>query len=448
MRTTSSPGPTAEVAVETTRQLIQDPCFCARHRTQAKHFSRRRCLTFANVVVLLAQKTVRSIQLHLSDFFRTLHPEAPAVTPAAWCEARLKLRHTAFLELNQRAIVEPVYGDQSSFAVRRWQGHRLLGMDSSLIRLPAREQIGQEFGWVECGNQQGQCGRYPQGRLSALTDVLNRIVIEARFVPWNQGERELAIAHVAAMAPEDVGILDRGYAGYEVFAHFVAAGRSLVCRCAASGFGVVNQLFAANVAGRSVVSQLHAPAKQRQALRQVGLPEVITLRFVTVRLSTGELEVLATNLLDEQRYATQAFGSLYHYRWGIETYYGLIKGRLDLEHFTGWSPEAVRQDVQATIFLSNLESILTRPAHDQLQEQSQPLMHRQQVNHAVSFHAVKSRIIELLLSQEPISQVLQRLQQCFLHNPVAVRPGRKAPRKTPSAWRSYHYHRNTRKSLF
>src|SRR5262249_22486076 len=161
------------------------------------------------------------------------------------------------------------------------------------------------------------------------------------------------------------------------------------------------------------------------------------LRFVTVRLSTGELEVLATNLLDEGLYPTEEFAELYHCRWGGETYYELLKSRLDLGNFTGLTAEAVRQDVYSTVFVSNLESILIGPANQKLKEHSATLKHQQQVNHAVSFHALKSHIIALLASQQPLPKVLEKLQQLFLANPTTVRPERKVPRRKPSAWRSY-----------
>ncbi len=109
---------------------------------------------------------------------------------------------------------------------------------------------------------------------------------------------------------------------------------------------------------------LEPSPKKRAAVRHAGLPATLTLRLVTVRLETGRLEVLATNLMNEALYPTAEFGELYHSRWGIETYYGLIKGRLDLENFSGESAEAIRQDVYATVFISNLESILTRPAQE------------------------------------------------------------------------------------
>ena len=108
---------------------------------------------------------------------------------------------------------------------------------------------------------------------------------------------------------------------------------------------MVNRLFQQKEAGRSVICELRPHHEDRAAVEPAGLPVRIKLRFVTVRLSTGQLEVLATNLLDEERYPREDLGERYHFRWGIETYYGLLKSRLDWENFTGRTVEALRQDV-------------------------------------------------------------------------------------------------------
>jgi hypothetical protein len=174
-----------------------------------------------------------------------------------------------------------------------------VGIDRSLIHLPNTQEMGQEFGWVACQNQEGPCGRYVQGRLSVLTDLLNRLALQTLLVGWETGERALAVEHLSALGTQDIGILDRGFASYELFARFIARQRYFVCRCAKSGFGEVNRLFAENRAGQSVIVELQAPNGTVGEIRAAGLPERIRVRLVTVRLSTGELEVLATNLLDE-----------------------------------------------------------------------------------------------------------------------------------------------------
>jgi len=91
------------------------------------------------------------------------------------------------------------------------------------------------------------------------------------------------------------------------------------------------------------------------------LPE-IEKRFVWVRLSTGEIEVLVTSRLDEEKYTTQMLKELYHLRWGVEGFFGVLKERLKMDNFTGKTVVSVRQDFFATMFLTGLESVLTQLA--------------------------------------------------------------------------------------
>ena len=73
------------------------------------------------------------------------------------------------------------------------------------------------------------------------------------------------------------------------------------------------------------------------------MPLEIKVRFVSVILSTGEVEVLATSLMEES-IQREDFQQLYFLRWGVETFFSLIKGRLNLENFTGKTLESVQQD--------------------------------------------------------------------------------------------------------
>ncbi len=88
------------------------------------------------------------------------------------------------------------------------------------------------------------------------------------------------------------------------------------------------------------------------------LPEEITIRLVTVMLSTGEIEVLATSLLNE--FTPLNFKELYGLRWGVETFFGKLKGRLSLDNFTGKSVESIKQDLYSTILISNTETVIIK----------------------------------------------------------------------------------------
>jgi hypothetical protein len=324
-----------------------------------------------------------------------------------------------------------------------------VGCDGSLLRLPSHPQVFEMFGEVAVANHLGDTGtHYAPARLSVLYDLLNHMGLDARLAPVTTSEVDLAAAQLGSVEKNDVVIWDRGFSGFVLMARVLARGAHLVGRCSKSSFAAAQQLFRINRAGRSKVVRLVAASDQRAELKKLGLPVELIVRFVSVRLSTGELEVLVTSLLDETIYRTQEFSELYHRRWNHETYHQMLKGRLDLENWSGQTVEAVRQDVQAAVFVSNLESLLSQEAQEELSAQDATRQYPAQVNRAVSYHALKERLLDLLWSKRPIQEVLQEVQRWMQSNPVSVRPDRSPPRRPKSFHRSYHYQRNLRKTVF
>jgi hypothetical protein len=431
------------------RQSLIAPAFWGRHRRRPADFTRECVLTFPVLMLLLLQKSLKSLQTHAQEFFSQLRQglSGPCLSAGAVTHARAKLCPSAFVELNQ-AVLHTVYGPAHADLVRRWHGHRLLGVDSALVRLPSHAAVGKKFGWVQCANHHGLQDRYPQGRVSVLYDVLNAVALEARLVASTVAETELAHEHLAAVQPGDLLLNDRGFTGYRWLVAVRAVRAQFVSRCSRRSFAAVQHLFARNEAGVSVVVPLAAPPEVRAECRARGWPLEVRVRLVTVRLKSGELEVLATSLLDPAAYPTEALAAVYWQRWGHETYYGRLKGRLDLEHASGQTVAAVEQDFHATILLSNVESVVIGPAQAQLADRTAGRRHPAQVNRAVSVHALKYRLIELLSARVPAAQVLAELTAWFQANPVSVRPARQVPRRTFSPSRSYHYQRRVRKLVF
>ena len=433
------------------RARISAADFCARHRACTRDFTRQRRLTFPVVMLLLLQKTTKSIQRHLHSFFHQLGPEPAgrSVTPGAWTQARAKLAHTAFIELNQQVLLPCFYAPEPAGHRRRWRGHRLLGVDGSLLRLPSHPEVFALFGTVPVANHLGPTGTmYAPARLSVLYDLLNRIGLDARLEPVALSEVDLAAAQLGHVEKDDVVIWDRGFTGFVLMAQVRARGAHFIGRCSQGSFAAAQEMFRAKRAGRSQVVKLMAVRAQWAALRQLGLPTEMSARFVSVRLPTGELEVLVTSLREETLYPSAEFLEVYHWRWNHETYHQMLKGRLDLENWTGQTVEAVRQDVQAAVFVSNVESVLSQEAQAALSAQDATRQYPAQVNRAVSYHALKERMLDLLWSQRPTQKVLEEIQRWMQSNPVSVRHNRSPPRRKQSFHRSYHYQRNLRKTVF
>lgn len=433
--------------VETLRGRLCDPSFIARHRVRPEDFTRQRQLTFPLVMLFVLQKTVKSIQRHLHEFLDELAAGRlfEPVTAGAWTHARAKLKHTAFIELNQEVVLPTAQAQP----LQRWHGHRLFGHDSSLIRLPDSAELGQEFGRVEIKNHKGATGTaYPEGRVSVLYDLLNRLGVDAHLASSKVGEVSLAIEQAALVPAGDVVINDRGFTGFVYLAEHHHRGVQVVGRCSTGSFGAAQELFRLNRANRSVVTKIYAPADQRAALKARGLPLELVVRFVSLRLPDGKLEVLVSTLLEEQEYPTEEFLDVYHRRWNHETFYHVLKSRLDLENFSGETVEAVRQDFHAAVLLCNLETLLTQPAQEAIQQDRRPEQDPKQINQADAYHALKDQLLPLLYSQSPAQEVVEKLQRLFLARPLSVPLDRKIPRRKQSFNRSYHFQRHVKKIVF
>jgi hypothetical protein len=442
---------TALALLEALRQRLREPAFLVRHRRDEKAFTRRRVLTFTVVVLMILQQTVKSLQAHLHEFLGEWNQDDSSdyAGAGAFTRARAKLRHSAYQELNTQILLPIVYHADRDADLLDWRGHRMLGIDSSLIRLPMTEALGERFGLVECANQNGKSSvMYPEARISVLYDVRNHIGWDARLEPHTVAETEMARGHLLHVRPGDVLLCDRGYAGYFWFALMRAQGAEFVVRCSRGSFAAVQALFARDQGGVSQEITLAAPPELKRELREAGLPVQLRVRLVTVRLSTGELEVLATSLLDEKRYPTEEFVLVYHWRWGIETYYGRLKGRLELEHWSGKTEEAIRQDFHAAVFVSNLETVVCRSAEQAVEKKTAHRKYPAQLNRAVSLHTIKCQILALLASRQPAEKLLKKLQKQFMANPVTVRPDRITLRRKTPPGQAYQYQRNVRKVVF
>jgi hypothetical protein len=436
--------PKPQQVVNTTKKLLKDEEFKSHHRTSPKVFLRERKLTFSLVILLIMQKTMKSIQLLLNEVFGQI--DLDPATNSAFTQARRHLKHTAFIELNQKAIVAEYYPDGT---YQRYQGFRLLAIDSSKLRLPDSRDVSDTFGTINItnGKDSQPIGKHAHGLASVCYDVLNKIVIDSQLGTARAYEVDLAALHLPATQTQDLLLCDRGYTSYQWLATCVQHQRHFVVRCSAGSFKMARQMLEGLGADSQRVD-LTPSFRQRLVVMALGLPSVLTVRFVRVRLPNGELEVLVTNLLDEKPFPTSSFRRLYHLRWGVETLYGVVKTRLQLENFSGLTAESVRQDFFATIFITNLESVLTEEATTQLKKKTTKNLHPQQVNQAVSFNAIKNYVIALFYLENNSEEILRQLTQLFLTNPNSVRPQRSVPRRQRSPTQRLNYHQRIKKICF
>jgi hypothetical protein len=167
-------------------------------------------------------------------------------------------------------------------------------------------------------------------------------------------------------------------------ATLVGRGCHFVIRFPRQSFTAVNAFWRAAMVEQGVT--LEVTAKARAYVRKHRLPTTLQVRLVKVVLSTGEVEVLGTDLLDAQTSPAAEFKEVYGWRWGHETYHDRLKNIFEVERFSGTSVQAIEQDFYGVVFLATLESIVSKPAQAQLtaQGQARDCAHPLKVNRAES----------------------------------------------------------------
>ena len=428
--------------METSRTLISGDAFKCLHRWTGQAFTRVRSLTFELVLVMVLRKSVKSLQNVVNEAMSWLGVET--VTASAYSQARYKLKHTAFIELNRKAVVGTMYGDGD---YKTFWGFRIVAVDGSKIVLPDTEEVCGEFGTIAySGGKTAEIeGERPYALASVLYDVMNRVALDAVLGRARAYEVDLAVAQLAHTRPGDLLLLDRNYPSYRMLAEFARHRREYAVRCSAASFAQARRMLKGE-GPDSLIATLTPCAGQAAEVKALGLAASIRVRFVRVLLATGEFEVLVTSLLDAAKYPPAGFLELYGLRWGVESFYGLLKTRLELENFTGTGAEAVRQDFHATVYLSGLESILTAPAQAKLD--AKEVRHPQTVNRAVSFNAIKNEAFDLLMGDLETGPLLEKLTALFLTNPSLDRKGRNPPRIKTSARGLLDFQRRQKKHCF
>jgi len=417
-----------------------------KYRKNEKAFTRERKLGFSLAILFMLRKGMKSLQNSLNEFFNQIDGNFTSVTASAYSQMRKNISHEIFIDINKDLIVKEVYSDvtgDSDIQLDFYKGFRILGIDGSWIYLPDSEDIRSEFGEIINKNQNGKLSGYSGALASVLYDVLNNIAIDSKLAPAHSSEKELAKEQIALCGKNDLIIGDRGYPSYELCSFTMEQGADFIFRCSTNSFKGAQKLFSSDLFENQVILK----RKDSSCKDDKSLSEEMTVRFVKVILDNGEEEVLITSLIDAEKYPRDDFKNLYWFRWGIETYFDILKNRLSLENFTGKSAEAVRQDFFSTIMVSNYESIMTSDSQKKLDAKIDN-KYEQKINKAVSFNVIKNNVIDLFYFYGNNSDELyERMEKLFLMNPSPIRDKRFYERKTTDR-KALGFHKRQKKYVF
>lgn len=405
------------------KNKLTNPDFISTYRTSPKHFTRNRYFTFKSLSLFIISTIQSSIQRELDRFFRTFNNQLLAekfVSQSAFSQARLKIKPEAFVELCQD-ITNLFY---TNYAVKKWNGLRLIAIDGSELMLPKNTDTIEQFGEYTTNYMNKTI---VLARISKAYDVLNKMNIDAKLVNRKIGEHVLANQHLEYCGAGDLLLMDRGYPSYDLFMNILAKGSDFCARLTVSTWGVATKLVESGQ--KEIIVDILPGNNLKRMYKKQGKPiEPIKCRFICVELSTGEKEVLITSLLDTHKYPYSIFKNLYHMRWDIEESYKKDKHRLQLENFSGKSITAIYQDFYAGLLLSNITSILSYSLGDRINEKTKKAGLKYQINYTSALAKVKEAIA-LIFTNREMENLLKKLLNILMSNILPVRPNRQYERK-------------------
>ena len=402
--------------------LLDSPDFIEQHRKRPQDFTRRPVLTFKNICLLLLNQLKAALQVELDNFIDVLSEATtealPALTAQAFSKARNKVKPSAFVALNQSL---QQWLNDAGLTSKTWHGFRLLSVDGSMCHLPLEDCQIRYFGAREDNTQ-------PVARLSTLYDVLNHQILDAALGTEDICERGYAQGHLPHAPAHSLILFDRGYPAHWLFVDLQQHGHQVVMRLPAT-FNTAASLFREAAADEQLITLTATSAHARTLCEQSGVDPaaVVQLRLIKVILDSGEIEVLATSLLDGERYPATLFKALYHLRWGVETDYRQLKQTHELQNFSGRTPQAVKQDFYSQVLLNNLASLFCASAQVAVDQRHAGSKHPWKVNYTQALSRLKNTLVVLLIN--PLQESLCTLLRKLARSTVAIHPGRSFPRK-------------------
>ena len=396
-----------------------------------KDFTRNRKIPFEKLVLLIVRLCKKTLSVEIEKFFEEMGV-AMNCSVSAFSQQRAKLGASFFYCWNMVLWLNfyQLYDNEA----KRWRGYRVMAADGSSVTLVNTPALQDFF-----GGQTNQQSFFTVGKTFYCYDVLNELVLFPQLMPYRYGEMNMAYDNMNYLQPDMLVIYDRNFCSYKMIAlhlwreeeiKFVIRGKEnqkLIRAFIASGKA-------------SSVEQLLPTDQAIKGLRKSGYlikkDTALQIRLVRVELGNS-VEVLVTNLWEEDGYSSDEFKDIYFMRWGIETNISFQKNVLQMESFSGLTVDAVLQDFYATVFMTNLHSVLVKDAQttvDQTIKRKYPV----KINKNKSFGKLKSRLVELFINRDPAT-ILHFLHSVFIRDPLPVRKGRSfgRVRKNPQSNSKY-----------
>lgn len=265
---------------------------------------------------------------------------------------------------------------------------------------------------------------------SCAYDVLNRHIVSATMHTYNTSEIDMATINIKEsmeVIPNDkkIFVFDRGYISLNLIITLLKSRNSFVFRLKKKDYKEeINSMIS-----KDELITIYMTKERLNAIRNMPYYEEmltvdhVVLRCVKITLSSGEEEILLTNL-ENTEFTTDEIAHLYKLRWEIETVYNALKHKINIENFSGYKPIILEQDFYASIHLWNLmQNIILDERREIKEESEENRFYEMKINDSVAIEILKEKIIDLLY-KEGKREIFSEIVEAIVKNVEPIRPNR------------------------
>lgn len=258
--------------------------------------------------------------------------------------------------------VKNYYNYQLQKSKHRYKGFRLWASDCSIQLLPDNEST------RELGTHKYRDSEIASIKISAYFDVLSQIICRVNLFDKSKSDLFCCLEQKIEELPSDViSIYDRGYGSLLLGYLHSLHKKKYVVRVKNDFSNQVKDFISSDKEEIWITEKLCESVFKTAKLLSIDVPKdaMITYRLVKIVLSTGEIEILMTNLDDS--FTISDLKHIYKLRWGIEDCFKVLKTIQMLGIFSGYSAQVVQQDIWSNLIFYNLQTTIIQEAEIKLQ---------------------------------------------------------------------------------
>lgn len=399
-------------------------------RLSKQYFSRNSKLGYENLIKLILSRTGKTTSNEINNYYSELDLLTQSVSKQSIFQAREKLNPDVFRYLNNE-LISYYYKNN---VVRKYKNYLVFAVDGTTLEMPLNDETTKEFG-INTGTKYITKSS-PRG--SGMYDVLNNIYLDFFIKHWQVSEipmayEQIKITNNLLSEKRCIVLADRYYGATDLFLYFEVIGYKYCFRGKKNFYkhyldetkrdSIVHIPLDDSWIKRLKIEESKTIASQKKEL------VLRVIRFKKSEITNKEENendeiILFTNLTNEE-FSTSEIIELYGLRWKIETGYGILKTKMELERVTSEKPKIILQDLYSQIIIYNQISILKGIADNKINSSNK---YEYQVNINNLIWLYRKWLPKILNKLNTILNIIEKIINKIIKNKEPIRKNRLYPR--------------------